>query len=359
MSVARCVGWTGFLVLAGFAAGCGDDGNPTGSSPPDPPTPDTVEVGGTWRQTVRLPEPLVEPAAAYWNERVWVVGGIDSVGATLDQVLSLDPEAGGWRQEPPLPGRRNHLSLVTLGDSLFALGGATSTVEDAGGTPGYRTFSNVWVLAPGATAWEARPGMPLPRAAGGAAVVDGKIHVVGGFTGSILTAADWSDWRGHLAQDTHVYDPSSGSWSLFSTIPTVRDHLGVVALEGFVYAVGGRRLMIGETVTINEGLDPAGGEWDVSLAAVAGRGGAGVTTLDGCIHVIGGEPRVFGTRHDVYDPVGDRWLRATPLPSPVHAAPATTGDGAIFLIGGTPVEGGEGNPQATVWRFDPEGPTCR
>ncbi|MEG9501391.1 MAG: kelch repeat-containing protein, partial [Methylorubrum extorquens] len=45
---------------------------------------------------------------------------------------------------------------------------------------GWEATDKVWAYDPKANAWEARAPMPTPRAAGGAAPLGDKIHVVGG-----------------------------------------------------------------------------------------------------------------------------------------------------------------------------------
>ncbi len=59
------------------------------------------------------------------------------------------------------------------------------------------------------------------------AVLDGKIHAVGG--------------RDTLSVGTHrVYDPATNKWSERAPLPIGRDHMRLVAINGKLYAVGER-----------------------------------------------------------------------------------------------------------------------
>src|SRR4029453_3659456 len=76
--------------------------------------------------------------------------------------------------------------------------------------------------------WVTLPQMPAPRAAAGAAILNGKLYVVGGV-----------EAPGRLATDAFAYDLARGRWSLAAG-PRPREHLGAAALGNTIYAVAGR-----------------------------------------------------------------------------------------------------------------------
>jgi hypothetical protein len=71
--------------------------------------------------------------------------------------------------------------------------------------------------------------MPTARVAAAAAVVGGRLHVIGGRTGETYLKA------------VEAYDPVTDSWSVRAAMPTARSGLGVGVISNLVYAVGGRR----------------------------------------------------------------------------------------------------------------------
>jgi hypothetical protein len=47
-------------------------------------------------------------------------------------------------------------------------------------------------------------------------------------------------WRGRNTPAHEVYDPAANRWTALAYVPTARDHLAAAAMDGRVYAVGGR-----------------------------------------------------------------------------------------------------------------------
>src|SRR5262249_11461272 len=80
-----------------------------------------------------------------------------------------------------------------------------------------------------------------------------------------------------------VYDPAANRWTALAYVPTARDHLAAAAMDGRLYAVGGRiDGNYSRNLASNEAYDPATGRWEQraplptarSGIAAAGPGGA-------------------------------------------------------------------------------------
>ena len=70
--------------------------------------------------------------------------------------------------------------------------------------------------------------MPTARMNAGAAVLGGKLFVVGGHGGTAYL------------NTVEVYDPVANAWTSRTAMPTARAALGVGSVSGWLYAVGGR-----------------------------------------------------------------------------------------------------------------------
>ena len=79
-------------------------------------------------------------------------------------------------------------------------------------------MANVWMHDPAVGGWVARSPMPTARSGGGKAVVDGKIYVAGG--------------RPPGGSAFEVYDRVTDRWEKLPDLPTQRNHLAMVALNG-------------------------------------------------------------------------------------------------------------------------------
>src|SRR5262249_12378608 len=104
----------------------------------------------------------------------------------------------------------------------------------------------------GKNTWAAVLGMPTPRSGVGTAVLNGRMHVLGGeayLNGRVGT------YRTHEA-----CDPKTSSWHGLPPMPTPRHGLAVAEIGGKMYAVSGSNVAGGggphEGVNVNEVYDP-------------------------------------------------------------------------------------------------------
>jgi N-acetylneuraminic acid mutarotase len=175
--------------------------------------------------------------------------------------------------------------------------------------------------------------------------VGGKIYVAGG--------------RPPHGHEFAVYDPRTDAWKTLPDLPTQRNHLTVVAVEGKIYVLGGRfeGSFRSQKTDAVEAFDPATGAWERRARMPRPRGGLNGVEALGCIHVFGGEgseqdPRGVFPDHDVYDPRSDTWTRLDPMPVPVHGVTgAAFLNGLIYLPGGgTALGGSSGSTIHQVYR---------
>jgi N-acetylneuraminic acid mutarotase len=132
-------------------------------------------------------------------------------------------------------------------------------------------------------------------------------------------------------------------------MPTKRDHLEAQVVNGVLYAIGGRPIVL-ENFDVVEAYDLATDRWTTKHPMPSKRGGLASAVLDGRIHTFGGEYAggVFDN-HEVYDPARDSWTVETPLPSGRHGFAAVTVGGKIFVIGGGPRQGFAQTSVVDLW----------
>ena len=127
--------------------------------------------------------------------------------------------------------------------------------------------------------------MPTPRAGVGVAAITGLIYAVGG------SNHDLSLFSSSIVER---YDPATDQWTQVANLPVERDFIAAVALNGKLYAFGG---------LINEGnqfnnfapasnavfrYDPEGDQWVQRAGMSVARYCPAVAALDGQIYVVGG-----------------------------------------------------------------------
>ena len=170
--------------------------------------------------------------------------------------------------------------------------------------------------------------MPFPRAAAGASVAGGRIVVAGGI----------GEGR-RLARNGLAFDLRTRRWSVVPG-PTPREHLGVTALNGVVYAVGGRTAGLDTNLLHFESFRPGDRRWRRLQPVPDPRGGTGAAALAGRVISVGGE-EPDGTIEEVleYRIAERRWVRLANLPTPRHGVGVAALGGRVYVIGGGPEPG--------------------
>jgi len=198
--------------------------------------------------------------------KIYVAGGYSSeAGAEpIDQVWSYDPETDSWSAETALPGAKASLSLVSVNDRLYALGG-----ED--GAPG------LFVYDPETQSWNAAEAPDEINRRGAAAVVLGdEIWLIGGAR------------NGQATSRVDVYHTLSQTWRRAPDLPEPRAGHAAAVLDGAVHVFGGRSADMRRTLASHVALNAGSETWESLSDMPAARTEAGVVSVNGAIWLIGG-----------------------------------------------------------------------
>jgi N-acetylneuraminic acid mutarotase len=281
-----------------------------------------------------LPNRAVSPASESWRiapsmlharsahavvstgNAIYAIAGTGAGGAPVSSVERFD--GNRWTDETSLPGEGlNASAAVAVGSRIYVIGG-------------FKTVTNVPtadVLVYDLTthAWSKAAPLPAPRGGHAAAVLGGKIHVIGGGN-SQSTLADHSE-----------FDPASNSWIDRAPLPRSEGSPAAVVFNEKLYSIGGRS---GGSDFGNVYIyDPATDRW-VDGPPIEPRGTAGAAVYCGLIYVFGGESQAKNAvLSDVLnlEPTGTAWQSAQPMPTARNYARAALLGGSVYLIGGNPV----------------------
>ena len=255
---------------------------------------------------------------------VWVLGGFDAAGRIVARVEIYDPQVDEWRSGPSLPVPLHHANVAVLAGTVYVAGFLTRSSFAASGA--------VFALEPSGV-WERRQSMPegTGRGASGVAVANGLLYVAGGF-------------RRSAVDDFSAYDPATDRWTVLASLPARADHLVAGAIDGIVYAAGGRGGGITSHRPRLDAYDPRTGNWSARAPMPTSRAGAATAVLDGRLYVFGGEGNgadasgVFGDV-EAYDPTKDEWRIHAPMVKPRHGTGAASLGTTIYVPGGADVDG--------------------
>ena len=284
-------------------------------------TPGAALGPGAWTMLPLLPSRRQEVGTAIIDGKIYVVGGFDGSGRSVNTVERYDIAAGRWEPVPDLPAPLplNHVAAAGVDGVLYVIGGLTQN---------FAAVDTVFAFDPATNMWTTRAPMPLPRGAMGVGVIDGKIITAGGLPST----------RSRVCAS---YDPSTNSWTNHAPMPTGRDHLAAAVVGGEFYAISGRR---GPNLLAVEVFDPVAGAWSRRAPIPTARAGIAAAALDGIIYVFGGEgnpasPLGIFDEVEAYDAALDHWRAMPGMPLARHGMGAVESGGVIYLPGGATIAG--------------------
>lgn len=215
----------------------------------------------SWKKLAPLPGPRGALACAGLDGKVYCTGGVRlpawsmrngiRPGSEIEQpndLIVYDPATNTWTTKSPMPTPRNHHVLVAVGGKLYAIGGRIGHAYVSGWSVPVAANEE---YDPATDRWLPRSPLPSPRSALAAAVVNEKIHILGG-----------EEWRGYasIVHRTHeVYDPKTNRWQASVPLRTPRHGFVAAAAGNRIFAISGANVSGGsgphKALTVNEMLE--------------------------------------------------------------------------------------------------------
>ncbi len=224
-------------------------------TPTPSPPPESVQ-----RVEPSLPSPVEETAAAAANGLLYVMGGFDAAGRSLDSVYVFDGSV--WQAGPRLPLAVDHASAATLDGQVYLAGGHSN------GRDSNRLFRL------DGTTWTELAQLHYARGGHALIAAQGQLYAVGGNT------------SGGNVPVAEAFDPATNAWTLLPPLPLPRNHVSGFVLGAYVCVAGGRS----PNTTRVDCLDTGQLTW-VRLADLPrSTSGAGATEFQGGgVVLMGGE----------------------------------------------------------------------
>jgi N-acetylneuraminic acid mutarotase len=276
---------------------------------------------GRWVNAMPLPFPSTEIAGTVVDGKFHVVGGSTDGRGVSAFHGEYDPATNNWRWRAPLPQELSHVGVASMNGKVYAVGGLADPYKVHTGA-----VMEAYEYDPQADAWRVLPKMKVARASVGVAVVDGKLHAIGG------RALDQS------THDVHqVWDPATNAWTDKAPLPKARDHMATVAVDGKIHVIGGRFDASSNNTGMHDVYDPKTDKWESAAPMPTPRSGVSFGFAKGKIVVAGGECRNRATYNEAeaYDVASGKWMTLSPLPSGRHAAAGAGAGDRIYFAGGS------------------------
>jgi N-acetylneuraminic acid mutarotase len=185
------------------------------------------------------------------------------------------------------------------------------------------TFNSVSALELVEDSWNTKASMNQARWALGVVAVDGKIYAIGGSTVN-------DGFNSGVVGINECYYPKSDTWVTLEPMPTPRSGFAIAAYQGKIYCMGG-------TPCVEEGMKPrcdvtevydiATNSWSTKASMPFQGSGLLGHVVNGKIFVINGNALFM------YDPVTDIWTRKPDAPLYLFSYASAVVDDKIILTG--------------------------
>jgi PKD repeat protein len=182
--------------------------------------------------------------------------------------------------------------------------------------------------------WTAKAPMPTPRNFLGVAAINGILYAVGGANNGAEAVVE-------------AYDPATDSWTTKTPMPTARYGVGVAPINGILYAVGGYN---NGWLTTVEAYNPATDTWTTKAPMSVARNGLGMAVINGILYAVGGFGNGFKGTLEAYDPAEDTWTTKASMPTVRLLLGVAAINGVLYAVGG---QGSDNGPVAVVEAYDP------
>ena len=262
-----------------------------------------------------------------FHGRLYVVGGLDDTFEPLDTVMRFDPQLWKWESLPSLGLHCAGSAAAVIAGKLYVVGG------EANG----RVLPDARCFDPHTGTWETLPAMEIARVRAGIAVHNGCLYVLGGHDGT------------GLQNTVESYDPESRTWKMLAPMTRHRYACAATVQEGILYALGGDLLDTTSTTSV-EGYDlSAGGEslgWCGLSEVKQPYCGSAVTLASGTAFTVGGLSFRGQVLNDaaqlsltalVSSTVAEdmlTWEHLPPMPTPRHLPSVGAYRGGTCVVGG-------------------------
>ena len=186
---------------------------------------------------VNLPQGLAYSTAQCLGGQIFIMGGVTVAqnahelavamfGQTrmLRNIYIFDVNQSSIVSGVPMKEQRAFATSAQVGSTIYVFGGKGSPLSQLR----MNTCEKLDTLKSPMN-WERIAPMGSGRGDAGAVVVDGKVMVVGGFSGRVFLSS------------VEVYNPSSNTWQRGPSLKAPRSGMGIAALDRVVYVAGGNR----------------------------------------------------------------------------------------------------------------------
>ena len=227
---------------------------------------------GKWSVVAQLPRPLHHTTASAVNGKIYVIGGFSSsMWTPVSNTYEYNPKKDIWTEKARMPTKRGALAATVIGGKIFVVGGANKKMFTLVNTPAlemYNPLKNIWtklvsmptprdhltvsslneklyaiggrvdlnfhknldtneVYDPKTNSWTRLMPMPTKRSGITSQILNKRILVFGGESGKATF------------KENEAYNPNTDTWMTLKPMPTGRHGLGSAVFKNKIHLFDG------------------------------------------------------------------------------------------------------------------------
>ncbi|MDB5105397.1 MAG: Kelch repeat-containing protein [Fibrobacteres bacterium] len=169
-----------------------------------------------WKTLKPLIRTTATSAIIAFGKKIYVIGGVDSMGIVHTATQEYDPATDTWTLKKPMFTPRDHAGVEVLDSLIYVCSGGVLK-KNTGAFEAYSPASDTWYKL---------PNIPTPRSDMGFGLVKGRMYAFGG------------EWPG-IYDNNEEYDPVAKSWRAVIRMPEAWKALATAIVGDSIYSFGG------------------------------------------------------------------------------------------------------------------------
>ena len=169
-----------------------------------------------WKTLKSLIQTTATSAIAAFKGKIYVMGGVDSLGIVISVAQEYDPATDSWRLLKPMPTRRDHPGVEVVDSLIYVCSGGVRKVNVAA----FEAYS------PASDTWYKLPDIPTPRSDIGFGYANHRFYAFGG------------EWPG-IYDTNEEYDPAARKWRSVTKMTEAWKALATAVVGDTIYSFGG------------------------------------------------------------------------------------------------------------------------
>lgn len=293
----------------------------------------------SWRTLARMPAGNIHEhsVVALSPTQLVSVGGVLQQGGPISSVYLYDLVKDSWKKLASLPVTINHANAAVVDGKLYVLGGMTGS--------GWVGNPTTWLYDQAADKWTTLASMPASEARGSA--------VMGVYNKTVWLASGKTKSGGESVATVSAFDTATGRWldtipAKAKNLPEGRDHGGGGIVGTKYYQIAGSLGPLTnrtDTVFVLDLENLAAGWARAKGRMPTPRRGFATALIGSKFYTFGGEGNPVASSNgvynevEVYDTTTDTWASLGRMPIAKHGSYAVAANGSIYIPGGGTASG--------------------